>query len=149
MRRIQDGLAASCVARVRSARSREGLSLLEVILAITILGVAMVMIAQLVRLGVRSAENASQISEAQIHCDAKMAELSAGLLALESTSNTEIEESPGWSYSVDVQNADLVGLLKVRVSVERNDVVGATNRSYQLTRLMPDPDYDPYEPVEE
>lgn len=131
------------------SKRRNGLSLLEVMLAIAILGVAMVMLTQLIRIGVRSGENAQKISYAQILCDTKMAELSSAVIPLESSSNTDIEEAPGWVYSVDVQDAEQIGLLKVRVVVTQAGFPEGVGRSCTLTRLMPDPNYDPYEPEEE
>ncbi len=138
------------IATAKSRIRRHGLSLLEVILAITILGGALIMIGQLIRIGARSAERAKMTSHAQILCDTKLAEISAGALPLESTSGTQVEESPEWYYSVQVSNADQVGLLKVIVTVSENDegaVLGGN--SFTLTRLLPDPDYDPYTPEEQ
>ncbi len=131
----------------RIARQRRrGLSLLEVILAIAILGVALVLIAELIRIGARSADRAKQISMAQIVCDTKMAELSAGVLPLATTSSTQIEEAPGWFYAVDVQSADQIGLLRVLVTINTAESIDTGVNLFSLTRLLPDPNYDPYEP---
>ena len=67
-----------------AAASRRGLSLLEVILSIAILGGAMVMIGQLYYLGYRSALQTRYRSEGNLYADAKMAELASGVLPLES-----------------------------------------------------------------
>jgi len=124
---------------------RKGLSLLEVMLAIVILGGALVMIGQLIRIGNRSAQNAQLISQAQILCDAKLAEISAGVLPLESVNESPIDEAPEWAYSVEVSNATQVGLLSVTVNVY---LIGSDRygRSCRLTRFLPDPNYDPYAP---
>ena len=94
-------------ALLRRNRSR-GLSLLEVILAITILGGSLVLVGELIRIGFRSAAEAKLQSEAQIHCDAKMAEVAAGVLPLESSGGNSSEEDPSWVYSVDIENADQI-----------------------------------------
>ena len=113
-------------------------------MAIVILGGALIMIGQLLRMGTRSAENAQLISQAQILCDTKLAELSAGVIPLESVSEAQFEEAPDWVYSIEVSNAAQVGLLNVTVNVYLLE--GEINgRSCRLTRLIPDPNYDPYE----
>ena len=74
------------VQRRRRSRVRSGLSLLEVILSIAILGMALIVIGELIRIGFRSATSARVRSEAQMACDTKMSEIVAGVLPLESTS---------------------------------------------------------------
>ncbi|HMO15458.1 MAG TPA: prepilin-type N-terminal cleavage/methylation domain-containing protein [Pirellulaceae bacterium] len=123
---------------------RNGLSLLEVILALAILGLTLGFIGQLLRMGAQSAESSKQISLAQIMCDAKMAELSAGVISLASKAETEFNDEPGWFYSIDVQSAAQVGLLRVKVSVTTAEARINGIVLFSLTRLMPDPDYDPY-----
>ena len=127
----------------RSHRTRTGLSLLEVLLAIAILGGAMIVITQLLNLGYRSAIEARMRTEAALLCDTKMAGLAAGVLPLSGTSGEAIEENPNWNYSVSVENASQVGLLAVTVTVAQNNVGNQTPMSLSIVRLMPDPDYDP------
>ena len=122
---------------------RRGLSLLEVIMAISIMGLAMIIIGNLVSLGSKSAGMTKWRSEAQILCNTKMAEISAGVLPLESVSAASIQEKPDWSYSVQVQSSDMTGLLLVQVSVAPVDMDPAKFEPFVLTRLIPDPDYEP------
>jgi len=126
-----------------SSFSRRGLSLLEVLLAIAILGGAMVVISQFLNLGYRAASSARLRVEAGTLCDTKMAELAAGVLPLSPTSGEVIEENPTWNYTVSVENASQVGLLAVTVTVSQNNVGNQLPMSLSIVRLMPDPDYDP------
>ncbi len=128
----------------RRAR-RAGLSLLEVILSIAILGGAMVVIGQLFNLGYRSALQVRMRSDANLLCDSKMAELAAGVLPVTSSGNQQIPESPGWNYSVDVQPSQQIGLLIATVTVEQNAEVSSVPVSMSIVRFLPDPDYDPEE----
>ena len=121
---------------------RHGLSLMEVLLAVAILGGSIAAISQLVSIGYRSALDARARTNANIHVDTKMAEVAAGVLELESVSSQVIEDDPDWSYSVDIADADQIGLLVVTVTVEQNNVVNPIMLS--VVRFMPDPDYDPY-----
>ncbi len=133
-----------CGSRAR----RNGLSLLEVILSIAILGGAMVMIGQLYHLGYRSALQARMRNDANIIADSKMAELAAGVLPLESSGNNMVEEFPGWSYSVDLQSSLQPGLFMATVNVSYGDQSNNVPTSLSIVRFIPDPDYEPEEDEE-
>lgn len=128
---------------------RAGLSLLEVILSIAILGGAMVVIGQLLNLGYRSAVEAKIRSDANILADSKMAEVAAGVLELQSAAERPFNENPDWLYSVQVQQSPQLGLLMVTVTVEQSPVSSANPISFSLVRFVPDPDYDPLDYIEE
>ena len=131
----------------RSGSRRHGLSLLEVVMAIAIMGIAMMIISNLVSLGTRAAGMTKWRSEAQILCNTKMAELSAGVLPLETVSTASISENPEWAYSVQVQSSDLTGLLLVQVSVAPVNMSIDKFEPFLLTRLIPDPDYEPEQAI--
>jgi hypothetical protein len=122
---------------------RHGLSLLEVILALTILGGSFVVVGELVRIGIISGLETRLRSEANILADAILAEFSAGVLELQSRGPTAIEGSPDWYYSADVQPSEQLGLLLVTVTVGRSKEKGEDSLSIKLARFLPDPDYDP------
>lgn len=122
---------------------RRGLSLLEVLLAIAILGGSLAAIGGLVRIGILSALQTRLRSEANILCDTKMAELSAGVLELREFSLTPIQNEPGWVYSVGVESSNEVGLLYVTVTVGQSESVDPMEVT--INRFMPDPEYDPSE----
>ena len=126
-------------------RSRRGLSLLEVLLSIAILGLSLTAIGGLVKLGYQSAIDAKLQTEAYVICDAKMAEVVAGVLPLESASGQTVDENPDWMYSVEVGNADRVGLFHVRVTVEQAPNITSNPVAYSIDRFVPDPDYNPAE----
>ena len=123
-------------------RNRRGLSLLEVILAIAILGGSLAVISELVRIGILSAIETRMRSEANILCDAKMAEVSAGVIELNPVAPTIIAEKPQWLYAVNVEpSPGTLGLLVVTVTVEQAAVANPVSMS--IVRFMPDPDYEP------
>ena len=135
-------------ARRSFARARNGLSLLEVILSIAILGGSMVMIGQLYHLGYRSALQARLRNDANIFADTTMSELAAGVLPIESTGDSEIPGNPGWTYSVDIQPSLQPGLFMATVAVKRGDESNAVVTSISIVRFIPDPDYEPEEDEE-
>ena len=105
------------MARMHKNRNR-GLSLLEVILALAILGVSMSAISQLFFLGARSASQATLRNEANILADTKMAELVSGILEPQSTGQSGIAEAPGWVYSVKIDDGNQPGLKIATVIVQ-------------------------------
>jgi prepilin-type N-terminal cleavage/methylation domain-containing protein len=127
-------------ATTRAAIHRRGLTLLEVILAVAILGVSMAALGGLVSLGARSAEEAREGTTAQILCESLMNEVTAGSLPAESIGPVAYDEEGRWLYTIlvqPVQNPPLP-LLEVRVLVEQGLVPG-TPISFELVRWMPDP----------
>lgn len=123
-------------------RHGRGLSLLEVVLAIAILGGAMVVLSQLINIGHTSAIDARDLSEAQILCDAKVSEISAGIIQGTSVSGADIVEAPGWQYSMTVDKANIEGLLVVDCTVTQDPSQFTAPVTYRLVRWIPDPDYE-------
>ena len=136
------------VKKFRRARARRGLSLLEVILSIAILGGAMVVIGKLYNLGYRSANHVRVRNEANILADSKMAEIASGVLELESAVDSPIDSSPGWTYSVTVENSNQPGLFLVTVFVRRDQESNILTNGISVVRFIPDPDYEPEEDEE-
>jgi len=123
-------------------RNRGGLSLLEVVLAIAILGGAMVAIGQLINIGHNAAVDARDYTEAQILCDGKISEVSAGVIPTSSVQGVDITEAPGWKYSITVEPAGLEGLFKIDCTVSQDPTQFSYPISYRLVRWIPDPDYE-------
>ncbi|NLX54713.1 MAG: hypothetical protein GXY58_06340 [Planctomycetaceae bacterium] len=119
---------------------RAGTTLLEVILAIAILGGSLAVLGELVRIGTRSAYAARVQSTAQLLADTLVAELAAGSTTPESTSGV-VEAFGGfnWAYDVLVQQVDQQGLLALDVTVRENVDAAPHPISYRLVRWMIDP----------
>jgi type II secretion system protein I len=125
-------------------RHRRGITLLEVILAIVILGLSLVALGQLVRLGANAATKARDLTQAQVLCDTKISEIRAGILPLDNASNSPIDTAPDWNYSAVVTPSEQQpGLLIVVVTVTQTPTQGRTPVSFSLIRFMPDPEYQP------
>lgn len=122
--------------------SRRGLSLLEVMLAIAILGGAMVMLAELVRIGSRGSREARELTVAQLLCEAKLSEVALGFVPAQSASRQPCETDPNWVFTIDVQPGDVEGLLMVSVQISEATPSGARPLEYSLTRWMVDPNME-------
>ncbi len=130
--------------RTRPARRRKtptprGFSLLEVMLALAILGISIAAMGELVRLGTRAAAETRDLTKAQILCEGMMSELAAGVTPPESVDRVPFELDPEWNYSIVVGAVDQEGLLLVQVTVEQEVETGQQPLSFTLTRWMVDP----------
>jgi hypothetical protein len=115
------------------------LSLLEVMLAIAILGLALATMGELVRIGTQAAAESRDLTKAQILSEGIMSELSAGIIPLESAEETPFELDPEWNYSVAVAPLDDGGLLEVTILVQKEIEDGEQPAYFTLTRWMIDP----------
>jgi hypothetical protein len=133
------GLGRSLLPRRRPG-DRAGLSLLEAILAIAILGGAIAAVGESIRLGSQAATDARDYAMAQLLCEAKLTELTSGLQPLMPVVQTPMEVAPDWLYTVEVQSVDQQSLLALFVTVERDPVFSARPLAVTMTRWMIDPD---------
>ena len=123
----------------RTTRQRRGLSLLEVILAVAILGGSLAAIGELVRIGSRQAEESRNLATAQLLCESKLEEIAAGAATRDTVSSTPCETNPDWQYSVTVTSLGQAGLSEVRVTVEQSGTDHPQPLSFTLVRWMLDP----------
>ena len=133
--------AAALRALRRSGVRRSGLSLLEVILSIAILAGAMAATSELVRLGIRQAEESRELTQAQLLCESKMEEVLAGILPPEAVSETPCEVNDRWLYSIEITPLEQPELLEVWVVVTESESARLYPLSFSLARWMIDPDF--------
>ena len=74
---------------------RQGLSLLEVVLALAILAMTAALLSQLTRQATDNAMASQRQADAQILCESTMAEILAGAIPMQSTDWTPIQLSTG------------------------------------------------------
>lgn len=101
---------------------RAGLSLLEVMLATTVLLGSVIVLSQIAFVGTAHMDAARQYAAAQLVCQARMNEMLAGALPIEELSGQAIPELPGWGLSVKVESAGQPGLLAIEVTAAEGTV---------------------------
>jgi general secretion pathway protein I len=117
---------------------RHGLTLLEVLVALGIFLMAFASISHLVTLSADRALEVQQQGKAAQLCQAKLAEVAAGIVPLSGQTDVPFDEDPKFLWSLDAAQADISGLWKVtvRVSLERSD---GSRTECSLDRMLLDP----------
>src|SRR5262245_65602667 len=86
-----------------------GLSLMEVILAIAILGGALVTIGQLIRIGARSAAQARDLTMSQLYAESEMNGIAAGYYPMSDVTDEKYDDQGNYVYSVSAVATELTG----------------------------------------
>ena len=137
---ISAGHTSSCT----QLKERGGLSLLEVVLALAILLVSLVALGELVRLGLRNSQQAYDLSRAQLICESKLSEITAGLVPLEPVADVPLgsetlqPDLADWTYTLEIEPTNVPGLLAARLTVT-NAAASTDPVSFTLTRWVRDP----------
>jgi Tfp pilus assembly protein PilV len=115
-----------------------GFSLLEVLMALAILLFALIGIGRLLTLSGERAMKVQQQGRAAQLCQAKLAEVAAGVVSLSSQSGA-FDEDPDWQWTVDAESdSSISGLWRVKVTVSRNQADGSRVES-SLNQMVLDP----------
>lgn len=114
-------------------------SLLEVILALAIFGVAMAVIGQLVRLGLDAAEVSRNDTAAQLFCECKIAEIAAGVELPEPVFDAPLDPNGDWLYTVEAERSEQQSLIALRVTVRPSRAEANSPRAFTLIRWIVDP----------
>ncbi len=117
--------------------SRAGLSLLEVMLALSILGVSTAILSQILQIGTDNGLRARRITQAQMLCESKMNEVVLGSVSTQSTTWTPITvgvANAEWFFLVETIAAEQPSLIGVVVSV--SDAQSISENRPPLARLV-------------
>jgi general secretion pathway protein I len=125
----------------RRGRRRSGLSLLEVVLALTILAVAAALLAQVTTQATNNGLMAQRLAVAQMLCESKMSEVLSGSIQLTPSSWTQITDSGRrgiWYYQIQTVTAQRPNMIGVRLSVT-DQPDSANPELFFIVRWMIDP----------
>lgn len=117
-----------------------GFTLLEVILALVILGAALAMLGEVMRLANRNAEESRLEARAQVLAASIMDQVLAGVIDADNASrqDLEVDDLTRWVYSINVGASSLDGVLPVEVIVEQDVEANLGPVKYRLFRWLPE-----------
>ena len=142
--RSSPGVQRRVPGRRRLIGGRRGLSLLEVILALALLGVASAIMAQAMQMATNNAIAAQRQAEAELAAESVMSQVIAGVIPMQPTTTwTPVGVSAStssWSYILQSVPCEVQNMVAIEVSV-RDDSDPDTTRPADLTvvRWIVDP----------
>lgn len=114
---------------------RVGLTLLEVLVSIAILGAAIAAIGPLTSNALRAAVRAEVETEAAVRAQSQLDALLSGVIPAQVTPPTVCDDDPRWSWSVDLAPHADPRLSVMTVTVQRDDA-DRTGARCSLQRLV-------------
>lgn len=125
--------------RTAPSSLRQGMTLLEVVLALAIFFGAMAALAQLTWNGTRAALQARFKAQAVIRCETKLAELVSGVEPLQSQANIPFPDDSAWTWSAMISPGSFPELVLIDVRVQRSASNSLGNTEFAISRWMRDP----------
>ena len=127
---------------IKRCRRRRGITLMEVLVALIILLFSCVAIYQLVSMGTDRAIDVKYYARASMLCQSKLEELKFGAEPMTGGGPTAFKEDgdADYQYEIHVENGEIDGLKKVRVTVKREKTDGRAVE-VSLSRLVLDPTF--------
>ena len=116
---------------------RRGMTLLEVIVAMTIFLIALGAIWPLLEMGLNRAHEVEHQAIALQKCQSKLAQIMAGEEALGTQEDVTFVEDPEWHWSMECEQQDIANLWKVEVTVWRETDLGRVEVT--LSQMVLDP----------
>lgn len=137
---------------------KHGISLLEVLISMVLLGGCVAILGEVARLGLRNAQSARELTQAQLLAESIMSQLQMGLRTLENTTEQPItaeefidtnaadQESGSseayWLYTIETAYLDDNALVAVAVTVTKNEPNEENPLSVRLVRWIIDPEIE-------
>jgi general secretion pathway protein I len=119
--------------------ARRGLTLLEIVIALTIFFGALAALSQLAWNGSRAAVQARLKTQAIVRCEAKLAEVLAGIEPMQPKSKVPFPDDSKWTWSLNVTESNYPELLQIEVTAAHSGNNSLANVAFTLNRWMRDP----------
>ena len=124
---------------------RSGISLMEVVLALAILGIASAYLAQAMQIAAQNAIRAQRLTQAELVAESVMNQVIAGVIPAEPANwspYTSAISSGNWNYSLSIVATEMQGTIGIQVGVQEQVVgaaIGLQPADLIVTRWIIDP----------
>lgn len=120
---------------------RQGLTILEVLLALAIFLGAMISLGQLISTGSQASSRSQLQTEAVFRAESKLAEIIAGIEPMQASGPNPFMDDPTeqWSWTLELLESPHVDLLALSLTVTHVNNVERVNATHNLVRLVRDP----------
>ncbi|MCA9191677.1 MAG: hypothetical protein KDB03_07945 [Planctomycetales bacterium] len=124
---------------------RTALSLIEVVLALTILAMSVAYISQSMQLATDNALRSQKLTQAELVAESVMNQVVAGVLPAQPVTWTPYYSAYGstnWNYSLQIMQAEAGGMVSLQVAVQQIDPnlgLIETNGDFYVNRWIIDP----------
>ncbi len=126
----------ACRPIYRNDSARRGLSLFEVIIAVTILAGGFAVLSQLISIGNEGAVRAALELEALVRAESIMDEVVSGVTEMSSTGETPFLDDELWTYETVIEPDASLPLVLCLVRVRHVNSTSLENAKVELTRLI-------------
>jgi type II secretory pathway pseudopilin PulG len=112
------------------------MSLIEVVLAMAILGGALAILGEIIQLADRNAADAQALQNAQLHAESVIDELQSGARALTDVAEEPLdaEARPPWLLTLTLGTSNIAGVAPVEIEVRQDLPDNLRPVRYRLTR---------------
>jgi prepilin-type N-terminal cleavage/methylation domain-containing protein len=122
------------------ARRRNGITLLEVLIALAIFLGSFAIISQIMRTGAQASNQGQQQNEIVLRARSLMNEVLAGSVELEPVQEASFDDTDLYTWSMSISDGPIPDLFIVEVTVARRRQGGTGDMPFTLTRYMRDPE---------
>ena len=130
---------------VKNSALRSGISLMEVVLALAILGIASAYLAQAMQIAAQNAVRAQRLTQAELVAESVMNQVIAGVIPAQPANwspYTSASSSSNWNYSLSIVAAEMQGTIGIQVGVQEQvpgAAIGLQPADLIATRWIIDP----------
>jgi len=118
---------------------RHGFSLLEVLLATSILVGSSIVLLELVTIGSRHASAARNLSKSELICQTKLNEILSRAAPVEAVRPTPVENEPSWVYWVELRPIGRDDLVALEVTAAFEPAPAKQSARFTLVRWVREP----------
>ncbi len=123
-----------------SRPARQGITLLEVLIALAIFLGAFTIISQIMRTGTQASNHGQQQNEIVLRARSLMNEVLAGSVEMEPVQEASFDDTDAYAWSMTISDGPIPDLFVVELTVARRRQNGTIDMPFTLTRYMRDPE---------